>query len=74
MLKLSDKELIKSYLKGNQEHSTLIVKRYSRYVFSIIRSMIRDHKVFEDLQQAVFLNVFRGLDAFRWDWVPLNIL
>ena len=67
MSKCSDKEIVKSYLKGNQEYATCIVKRYERYVFSIIRSMVRDWNALEDLQQEVFLKAFKGLHSFKWE-------
>ena len=67
MSKLSDKDLINSFIEGNHEHATLIVKRYERYVFSIIRSIVRDQNAWEDMQQEVFFKVFNGLGSFNWE-------
>lgn len=65
MSKLSDKELIKSILSGNQDHAGLIFNRYKNYVSRIAFNMVNDQQATQDLVQEVFIKVFKSLKSFE---------
>ncbi len=65
MSALSDKELVKSYLSGNQAHAKLLFERYKNYVAQVIRNMENDPEVIQDLLQQTFMRAFDGLKGFQ---------
>jgi len=62
---LSDEHLACSCGKGNKGHCRLLFERYRGYVWNLIRKMVDEPSVTEDLTQEVFLRVFRGLGGYR---------
>lgn len=61
----SDEALVKRAQAGDSQAFTLLVNRYIRLVYSVIREMTSDPQSADDLAQEVFLRVFRGLAGFR---------
>lgn len=59
-----DVELVRQALAGSQQAYTLIVNRYQRPVFSLIRRMVGESAVAEDVAQDVFIKAFRALESF----------
>lgn len=59
-----DVELVRQAMAGSQQAYTLIVTRYQRPVFSLVRRMVGDSAVAEDVAQEVFLKAFRALESF----------
>ena len=59
-----DLDLVRAALAGSQDAYRILVKRYERPVLSLIRKMIRQGSLAEDLAQEVFLKAFRALDSF----------
>jgi len=67
MLAPSDAELIERCLRKDNAAWELIVARYRRKVFHIAYKFTGKHDEAEDLQQEIFLKVFRALDKFHRD-------
>ena len=67
MLAPSDAELIERCLRKDNAAWELIVARYRRKVFHIAYKFTGKHDDAEDLQQEIFLKVFRALDKFHRD-------
>ncbi len=59
-----DIELVRQALSGSQEAFRELLLRYQRPVLSLVRRMVRDQAVAEELTQEVFLKAFRALDSF----------
>lgn len=60
-----DEELIKAFIGGNDNAFNLIVRKYHKKVYWIIRKMILDHDDSDDLTQEVFLKLHRSLSEYR---------
>jgi len=63
----SDAELIERCLGKDNAAWELVVTRYRRKVFHIAYKFTGKHDEAEDLQQEIFLKVFRALDKFHRD-------
>lgn len=61
----SDTELLESFKNGNQNAFNLIVRKYQKKVYWIIRKMVLDHDDADDITQEVFLKLYRSLSDFR---------
>jgi len=63
---LSDEELIRKYVKDEDERSfNSILKRYENVVFGLAYRVLRDPSVAEDILQEVFLILTKKLCTFR---------
>ncbi len=65
MQALSDDELVKSCVSGNQAHARLLYERYKNYVARVIWNMENDPEAVQDLLQQTFIRVFNGLKSFK---------
>lgn len=65
MQTLSDNELVKSCLSGNQAHARLLYERYKNYVARVIQNMENDPEAVQELLQQTFVRAFNGLKSFR---------
>jgi RNA polymerase sigma factor (sigma-70 family) len=63
----SDAELIERCLGKDNAAWELVVARYKRKVFHIAYKFTGKHDEAEDLQQEIFLKVFRSLEKFHRD-------
>lgn len=61
----SDDELINSFVGGNQNAFNLIVRKYQKKVYWVIRKMVLDHDDADDITQEVFLKLYRSVNEFR---------
>ncbi len=63
----SDKELLDLFRNGNNPNYAfnLIVQKYSRKLYSIIRRLVVDHDDTNDLLQNVFIKAWTNLEGFR---------
>lgn len=69
-----DHALIQRAAAGDRTAFELIVVRYQRRVAAVIRSIVRDPNVTEELTQEVFIRVFLHLGDYRgegnfWGWM-----
>jgi RNA polymerase sigma-70 factor (ECF subfamily) len=60
----SDIELVRQALEGSDTAYADLLGRFQRPVFSLIRRMVLDLALAEDLAQEAFLKAFRALDSF----------
>jgi RNA polymerase sigma factor (sigma-70 family) len=60
-----DKVLIDEFLKGNQKSFNLIVLKYQKRVYWVVRRMTFDHDISDDITQEVFIKLYFSLKDFR---------
>ncbi|MDQ3022356.1 MAG: sigma-70 family RNA polymerase sigma factor [Bacteroidota bacterium] len=60
-----DTELINAFTNGNQNAFNIIIRKYQKRVYWIIRKMVLDHDDADDITQEVFLKLYRSLNDFR---------
>lgn len=61
---ISDVELVRQALAGSDTAFADLLGRFQRPVFSLVRRMVSDPSLAEDLSQEVFLKAFRALKSF----------
>lgn len=64
MQELTDAELIKIYLKGEQTALEELVRRYFRQVFLFIKTFIKQDQEAEDITQETFVKIWKNLKKF----------
>jgi RNA polymerase sigma factor (sigma-70 family) len=64
---MTDEELIKCVLNGNQNACRFLVAKYQNLVNHIVRRIVLQDAGAEDICQDVFLKVFSRLHSFRGD-------
>ena len=64
--KLSDQEMLNSYLSGNESVLTFLIDRHRKRVMDYIYMMVRDRDVAEDIFQDTFIKVVRFLGEKRY--------
>ena len=60
-----DKDIIESFINGNTSAFNLIVLKYQRKIYWVIRKFVLDHDDADDLTQEVFLKLYKSLGDFR---------
>ncbi len=63
----SDQELIRRTLRGDRECYGILLQRYQRGLYALIRGMVQNHDDADDLTQEAFLRAYRYLDRFQQD-------
>lgn len=63
--KLSDIELIKQSLAGNQSAYADLVKRHQRFVFTLAMRFAKNREDAEEIAQDCFIKAFRSLASFK---------
>ncbi len=64
--KLSDQEILNSYLSGNESALTFLIERHRKRVNNYIYMMVRDREVADDIFQETFIKVVRFLGERRY--------
>ncbi len=63
---LSDKEIIRQYLKTQKStYFSLLYRRYSGKVYSKCLSMLKDEGLASDAMQEIFMKIFLNLSKFQ---------
>jgi RNA polymerase sigma factor (sigma-70 family) len=62
---LSDSNLIQQALAGSQPAFATLVKRYEKYVFTLVLRWVRNREEANEVAQDCFLKAFRYLGDFR---------
>ncbi len=66
LLNLSDEELVKSFVSGNQKCFDVLLERHKQKIFSYIFLMVRKHELAEDIFQDAFLKVHHTIMEGRY--------
>ena len=64
---LSDNELVKLYMNGNEESLSILVKRHKRRIFSYIYLITRNKTLTEDVFQETFFKVIQTLKKQQYN-------
>jgi RNA polymerase sigma factor (sigma-70 family) len=64
---LSDNELVKLYMDGNEESLSVLVKRHKRRIFSYVYLITRDKELTEDVFQETFFKVIQTLKKQQYN-------
>lgn len=67
MLMLSDNELVKLYMNGNEESLAVLVKRHKRRIFSYVYLIVRNKALSEDIFQETFFKVIQTLKREQYN-------
>lgn len=67
MLMLSDNELVKLYMNGNEESLAVLVKRHKRRIYSYIYLIVRNKTLAEDIFQETFFKVIQTLKREQYN-------
>jgi RNA polymerase sigma factor (sigma-70 family) len=65
--KISDQELIRLYLQGNEASLETLIKRHQRNVFSAIYIMVRNRSLAEDIFQEAFIKIIHTLRSGKYN-------
>ncbi len=60
-----DTDLINAFIKGNRNAFNLIVRKYQKRIYWIVRKMVLDHDDADDITQEIFLKLYRSINEFR---------
>src|SRR5580692_4869471 len=66
-MELTDTEIIKRVLAGEQAFFAQLVYRYQSYVFTLVLRFTDNREDAEEISQDVFVKAFRSLADFRGD-------
>ncbi|MCF7834163.1 MAG: RNA polymerase sigma factor [Candidatus Pacebacteria bacterium] len=67
-MKLSDENLIASYLEGNDKSLSVLIDRYLDDSFRFAMSIVKDEQVAEDIVQESFIKAWKNVRRF----IPTN--
>jgi RNA polymerase sigma factor (sigma-70 family) len=62
-----DKDIIESFKNGNKNAFNLIVLKYQKRIYWLVRKFVLDHDDADDVTQEIFLKLYRSLGDFRGD-------
>lgn len=62
-----DKDIIESFNNGNKNAFNLIVLKYQKRVYWLVRKFVLDHDDADDLTQEIFLKLYKSIRDFRGD-------
>lgn len=64
---LSDKELINSYLSGNEKAFQELLNRYEEKIYTSIYMFVKNTELAEDIFQEVFIKIIKTLRAGKYN-------
>ena len=64
---LSDSQLVKLYLNGNEGGFEVLLERYQSRIFTSIHLIVKDRYIAEDLTQETFIKALKTLKAGRYN-------
>jgi RNA polymerase sigma factor (sigma-70 family) len=62
-----DKDIIESFNNGNKNAFNLIVLKYQKRIYWLVRKFVLDHDDADDLTQEIFLKLYKSIGDFRGD-------
>ena len=66
LLKLSDQQLLNTYIVGNEDAMSILIERYRKRVFDYINMMVKDRELSDDLFQETFIKVIKFIRDNRY--------
>ncbi|NLR59509.1 sigma-70 family RNA polymerase sigma factor [Chitinophaga polysaccharea] len=63
---LTDQELIRLYIAGNNQAFTTLVHRHKNRIFTTIVLLVRDRNLAEDILQEVFIKIVNALQSGQY--------
>lgn len=64
---ITDQELIRHYIEGNEACLEMLIKRHKRKVFTTILLVVNDQYIAEDIFQETFIKVVRTLKSGKYN-------
>ena len=64
-LRLTDEDLVRQTLSGNEDGFTGLVDRYKDKIYNLAYRMLGNREEAEDVTQETFMHTFRALESFR---------
>ena len=64
--RMSDQELLSSYLAGNKEAISILIERHGSRVYDYIHMMVKDGDLADDIYQETFIKAVRVIDEGRY--------
>ena len=64
--KLSDHELLNTYISGNEDSINVLLNRHRKRILDYIYMMVKDNDVADDIFQETFIKVIRVIDEGRY--------
>lgn len=64
---LSDSQLVKLFLNGNEGGFEVLIERYQSRIFTSIHLIVKDRYIAEDLSQETFIKALKTLKAGRYN-------
>jgi len=64
---ISDKELVKQYLQGNEACLEMLIKRHKNKIFTTILYIVNDHYIAEDIFQETLIKAIRTLRKGKYN-------
>jgi len=64
---LSDSQLVKLFLKGNEGGFEVLIGRYESRIFTSIHLIVKDRYIAEDLRQETFIKALNTIKAGRYN-------
>lgn len=64
-MEVTDCELIKRCLSGDQDSFAEIVTRYKKLIYSVVYNMIPDKQEINDISQEVFIRIYKSLERYN---------
>jgi len=60
-----DKDIIESFIKGNKSAFNIIVLKYQKKIYWVIRKFVLSHDDADDITQEVFIKLYNSIGDFR---------
>jgi len=64
---MSDQDLIKSYMEGNESSFTILLDRHKSKIFTSIYLFVKDRELAEDIFQDVFIKIIKSLKKEKYN-------
>jgi RNA polymerase sigma factor (sigma-70 family) len=64
-VEISDYELVKKCLEGNQDSFAELVSRYKKLIYSVVFNLIPDKQDVNDISQEVFIRIYKSLHSYN---------
>lgn len=64
-INIEDTELINEIKKGNRNAFNILVRKYQKKIYFLIRKMVLNHDDADDITQEVFIKLFQSINDFR---------